>query len=53
MKITKTLFVALALSAIPTLSFAMCEFGKQHASMSCAEGMVWDTETRTCVQPTG
>ena len=53
MKTTKTLLVALALAAAPTLSFAMCTYGEHQASLSCAEGTVWDAETRTCVQPTG
>ncbi len=54
MKTTKTLFVALALAALPTLSLAAgCNYGSKQASMSCADGLVWNSETRTCVQPTG
>ena len=50
MKTTKTLIVALALSALPGLAFATCSFGThQEASMSCAEGTVWDAETEKCV----
>ncbi|MEM0945862.1 MAG: hypothetical protein AAGK37_00540 [Pseudomonadota bacterium] len=54
MKTTKTLFVALAFAALPSLGFAMgCNYGESHASMSCADGFVWDGEKGACVQPTG
>lgn len=54
MKTTKTLFVALALSALPTLGFAACSgYGHQEAAMSCADGMVWDAEAKACVKITG
>lgn len=54
MKTTKTVFVALALAALPTLAAAGdCGWGKQHASMSCADGLVWDSDKGACVQPTG
>lgn len=51
----KTLCVALALTVIPTLSFAMCSgYGHdQAASMSCADGTVWDAQTGTCVTVSG
>lgn len=51
---TKTLFVALALAAVPTLGFAQCSgYGHQEASMSCANGTVWDADTKTCVTVSG
>ncbi len=54
MKTTRTVFVALALAALPTLGFAAgCNYGQQQASMSCADGLVWDSDKQTCVQPTG
>jgi len=43
-----------ATSAIITLAtaasaFAGCAYHKQQQAMSCAEGTVYDTETRSCV----
>ena len=50
---TKTALAAIALVALPSVLSAEC-FGSGHeqASMSCAAGTVWDTETRTCVPST-
>jgi hypothetical protein len=45
----KTLLAAVALTALPAMSMAMCS-GKQHQAMSCAEGTVWDSATSTCTQ---
>ena len=45
----KTAFTALALTVLPAISFAQCA-GKSHQAMSCAEGTVWDSDTRTCVE---
>ena len=55
MKSTKTLFATLVLATLPSFGFAMCSgYGhEQTASMSCAEGMVWDAATQTCVKVTG
>ncbi|UWQ13494.1 hypothetical protein K3556_11135 [Aliiroseovarius sp. M344] len=45
----KTLFCALALSLLPTLSTAMgCERG-DHTAASCEAGQVWDSATQACV----
>ncbi|MDU8944983.1 hypothetical protein [Ovoidimarina sediminis] len=50
----KTVLFALLLSALPTLSFAMCSgYGHQEATMSCADGSIWDTEKKACVTVTG
>ena len=46
---TKAIVAALALVILPATAFAMCS-GKQHRAMSCAEGTVWNSETRTCVK---
>lgn len=49
---TKTMLCALALSLAPTLSLAMgCGGMKAEpvTAMSCADGQVFDAETRTCV----
>jgi hypothetical protein len=43
---------ALILAATPGLAFAMCSGMKpSETAMSCANGMVWDSQTRTCVAP--
>lgn len=49
---TKTILCALALSLAPTLSLAMGCMGERAqpvTAMSCAEGQIFDAETRTCV----
>ena len=43
----RTLLTAAILSALPILAAAQCEHERQ--AMSCAEGMVFDQETGTCV----
>lgn len=46
----KTLAIALALTAAPTLSLAMgCNHGKEQQAMSCAEGTSYDTTTHSCL----
>lgn len=45
----KTILAALALTVLPAVSYAACS-GKSHQAMSCAEGSVWDADTRTCVK---
>ena len=50
----KTLAAAVALTMLPATVFAECSFSKQQqASMSCAEGMVYDAATEACVPTTG
>ena len=50
----KTLLVAVMLTALPSLSFAMCSgYKHQEASMSCADGTVYDAESKTCVTVSG
>ena len=50
----KVLLVAVAMVALPTLSYAACSgYGHQEAAMTCADGLVWDSETRTCVTVSG
>jgi hypothetical protein len=49
MKTVKTLLTAAVLAAAPTFALAYeCNSSKQ-ISMSCADGMVWDTVSRSCV----
>jgi hypothetical protein len=48
----KTILAALALTLTPGLAMAMCS--DRHintTAMSCADGMVWDSESRTCTAP--
>ncbi|REC58847.1 adenylosuccinate lyase [Rhodosalinus sediminis] len=45
----KTLAAATALTLVPAMSMAMCA-GKSHQAMSCADGMVWDSEQQACVK---
>ena len=51
MKTLAALTTALVLMA-PTFAVA-CPMHQDHAQMSCAEGTVYDSATRSCVQPTG
>lgn len=50
----KSLAAAVALSVLPAMGFAYeCGFGKEEtASISCAEGTVYDANTGTCVTTT-
>lgn len=53
MKTMKTALAALVLVTVPTLSFAMCSWeSKSETAASCAEGMVWDAGSQTCVTAT-
>lgn len=47
----KTTLVALILVGLPSVSFAMCSgYGhKETATMSCADGMVFDSTSGKCV----
>lgn len=45
----KTALAALALTVLPTLSFAICT-GIDHQAQSCATGTIWDAETQQCVE---
>lgn len=47
----RTVIFATILAVTPTLTFAGCIF--DHAAQeakSCAEGTVWDAETKTCTE---
>jgi hypothetical protein len=49
----KVALAALALTLAPALAIAGgCEKGHQEASMSCADGTVWNPETKACVVST-
>jgi hypothetical protein len=45
----KTVFAALALSLAPLVATAECYGNHTQATMSCSEGMQWDSEQRVCV----
>ncbi len=47
----KTTLAALALALTPGLAAAMCSERHINTTMNCAEGMVWDSQTRTCTAP--
>ncbi len=48
----KLTLAALVLAATPGLAVAMCSDMKPaQTALTCAEGTVWDSETRTCVAP--
>lgn len=44
----------LVVTLLPAVASATC-FGDRHeeASMSCADGTVWDADSRSCVPTTG
>ena len=48
----KTLAAAVARTLTPAMGFAY-ECKQEQASMSCAEGSVFDTESGSCVPTTG
>lgn len=46
----KTLAIALALTALPTLSLAMgCSHGNKEQAMSCADGSAYDSASNSCL----
>ncbi|QFT80535.1 hypothetical protein FIU89_07920 [Roseovarius sp. THAF27] len=49
---SKTITTSLALVLASTLSAAAMCPGKSHQAASCAEGMVWDRASGTCVEQT-
>lgn len=52
MKTIQMTLTALALIAVPTLGSAMCMGESYDTVASCADGMTFDTKTRTCVPQT-
>lgn len=49
---TKTILAVIALTFLPNLVMAACA-SEEHAAMSCAEGKVFDTKSKTCVPVSG
>ena len=52
MKLT-TLAIALTLGLSPAVSLAQCMGDHGKIKMSCADGMVFDGKTKSCVPVTG
>jgi hypothetical protein len=48
----RTVFAALVLALAPALASAECSSQHQQA-MSCADGMIWDKESKSCTSATG
>ena len=48
----RTVLAALVLATAPALAIAECSRGHQQA-MSCADGMIWDKEAKSCTSATG
>lgn len=50
-----SLVTVLFLAMMPSLAMAMCFKGhaEEQITMSCPEGQVFDTETKSCITPTG
>lgn len=50
----KTMIAAAVITLSPLMAQASCSWGKtEQASMTCAEGMVYDASTGACVAMTG
>lgn len=51
MKLAKIIAAACVLALSPTFAMAMgCQGGAHQAAMSCAEGSIWDADSRRCVE---
>lgn len=49
----RILIVSTILALTPALAAAECSFGKHETAMTCAEGYVYDEESKNCVKPVG
>ncbi|MEM6693795.1 MAG: carbohydrate-binding module family 14 protein [Pseudomonadota bacterium] len=49
----RTLVTATVLTLTPLAALAECSWGHDEVAMSCAEGLVFDAESETCVEPVG
>jgi hypothetical protein len=47
----RTAIVVFTLTLGPSVALAQESCGHERQAMSCAEGMVWDADSRTCIQP--
>ncbi|WP_319823854.1 hypothetical protein [Thalassovita sp.] len=48
----RTVLTALILSAAPVAALAEC-FSDHQQAMSCADGKVWDQDSKSCIATTG
>lgn len=48
----KIALTTIILTLAPLTAFAEC-FGDHQQAMSCADGAVWDSETKSCIKVTG
>lgn len=46
----KTALAALVLALAPAIASATCFGDHSQQAMSCADGMIWDEKTATCVE---
>lgn len=49
---TRTILIALCLITAPLAALANCPYDHQQA-MSCADGTVWDKDSKSCTSATG
>ena len=51
----KLLLVTLVLATAPSFALAQCfgDHAKEQVTMSCPEGQTFDTESNSCITPTG
>lgn len=52
-KTMRILITSTILALTPIAALAQCQWGEHETAMSCAEGLVYDEESKTCVQPVG
>lgn len=46
----KTFIVSMLLALLPAFAYAGSSCGgKEHVTISCADGKIWDSATQTCV----
>lgn len=48
----KTILATLVLAGAPFAAMAECTRGHEQA-MSCADGMIWDKDSKSCTSATG
>lgn len=46
----KIALTAVALTVLPAVASAACQWGKEHQAQSCAPGTQWDDSSQACVQ---
>ncbi len=46
---TLAILTTAAVMSLPSLAAAACSYHQQSAQISCADGQIYDQETRSCV----